>query len=80
MRAAFRMVCSEGASFLKWEEMERLAAEAVRECEKIEPKSKNFILNRDRGLKVLVRWFEREVWIMSIEEAVGGGLPSPSDN
>lgn len=80
MKAAFRMVCSEGASFLTREEMEQLAAEAVHECEKIKPKANNFILNGDRGLKVVVRWFEREVWIMSIEEAEGGGLPSPSDN
>jgi len=38
------------------------------------------IFDDPRGLKVVVRWEEREVWIMTGKEADAGGLPSPANN
>jgi len=80
MKKAFRLVCSEGASFLTKEERDQLVRDAVKRVERIEPKEAAYIFNDDRGLKVVVRWDKLEVWIMSNEEAVDGGLPSVSDN
>ena len=80
MKKAFRLVCSEGASLLTKDERGKLAKEAVKRVEQIEPKEAVYIFNDDRGLKIVVRWTKLEVWIMSNEEAVSGGLPSASDN
>lgn len=80
MKDAFRMVCSEGAKFLTREERQALVVEAVKTAENLGGKDAAYILNDSRGLKVVVRWKSREVWIMSNEEASKGGLPSPLDN
>jgi hypothetical protein len=80
MKKAFRLVCSEGASFLTKGERDKLVKDAVKRVEQIEPKEAAYIFSDDRGLKVVVRWSKLEVWIMSNEEAVNGGLPSVSDN
>jgi len=38
------------------------------------------ILNDSRGLKIVVRWLKREIWVMTVKEAQKGGLPSPLNN
>lgn len=81
MKDAFRMVCSPGATFiLTREEMQQLVTEAVRTVENMGGKNAAYILDDDRGLKIVVRWKSREVWIMSKDEAAKGGMPSPLDN
>ena len=80
MKAAFRLVCSEGVSFLTKEDRSAIAVEAVKWAEKMQLKDDAMILNDSRGLKIVVRWLKREIWVMTEEEARMGGLPSPSDN
>jgi len=80
MREPFRVVVSQGASYLTAEEQNELMVLAVREAEKLRLKDQYVIFDDPRGLKVVVRWEEREVWIMTGKEADAGGLPSPSDN
>ena len=77
MKTAFRLVCSEGASFLTKEKRQQLATEAVRTDERMIPKEAAYILNDDRGLKIVARWTKFE---MTDREATDGGLPSGSDN
>lgn len=80
MKSAFRLVCSEGASFLTKEERDELTKDVVKRVEQIPSKEAAYIFNDDRGLKIVVRWAKLEVWIMTNQEAVEGGLPSVSDN
>jgi hypothetical protein len=80
MKSAFRLVCSKGASFLTKEDRDELAKEVVKRVEQIASKEAAYIFDGDRGLKILVRWARREIWIMTNQEAAEGGLPSASDN
>lgn len=80
MKSAFRLVCSQGASFLTKEERSELARESVAAAERIKAKDDCYIFNGDQDLKIVVRITKREVWIMTTSEANAGGLPSPLDN
>ena len=80
MKYSFRLVCSIGVSFLTKEERSAIAVEAVKWAEKMQLKNDAMILNDSRGLKIVVRWLKREIWVMTEEEARKGGLPSPSNN
>lgn len=80
MKSPFRLVCSQGASFLTKEERSELAREAVTAAERIKAKDDCYIFNGDDDLKIVVRMTKREVWIMTTSEANAGGLPAPTDN
>jgi len=80
VKKAFRLVCSEGASFLKKDERDQLVTDVVARVEKYAVKEAAYIFSDDRGLKIVVRWGKLEVWIMTTHEAANGDLPSPSDN
>ena len=80
MKSAFRVVCSKGSSFLTKENRSQIVKDAVTKAEKIKSKKDCYIFNGDDDLKIVVRMKKREVWIMTVEEAKKGGLPSSSDN
>lgn len=80
MRYELRVVCSEGAKHLTADERRAIALDVVKKAEDLHAKSDDALIFNAADLKVVVRWGQREVWIMTKDEALKGGLPSPSDN
>lgn len=88
MKYAFRSTCYIGASFLTAEQRKEIVRHAVTEVEKMKPYHRDVvILNEHRfDLKIVVRFTEQEIHIMTTKEATEAGLMDlfnphePSDN
>jgi len=84
MKYAFRTRCSPGASFLSREDRVEIVREIASAVEKM-PAARGkdsvaFFEDKDRGLKIVVRFEAQEIHIMTIQEAQQAGLPEKPDH